>query len=324
MKNIFTTSGKIGVLFACVAILAVTASAQITLRKAVDFDGDGKADFSVFRPGDNTWYIAKSGGGAIYQPFGSWTTDTQTPGDYDGDGKGDISVWRDTNGAWYRLNSLDSTFTAIQFGTFGDEPVARDYDGDGKTDIAVTRNNPAQGTKTWYVLRSTDGGLVGGVYGTDKDWVAPGDYDGDGKFDFAVQRPGANPTDPAVFFILQSTNNASVAIPWGFSSDFVVPGDYDGDGKTDIAVVREAATENAALSWYIRQSQTLTLKSAAFGATGSDLNVQNDYDGDGKTDIAVWRDSTVIFYVLRSTTNTVTGAQWGAPTDFPIASYDTN
>ncbi|MCA1624381.1 MAG: VCBS repeat-containing protein [Acidobacteria bacterium] len=109
----------------------------------------------------------------------------------------------------------------------------------------------------------------------------------------------------------------------------VVPGDYDGDGKTDIAVVREGATENSALTWFIRQSSNGGLRSAAFGSTGGalvagDITAQNDYDGDGKTDIAVWRDATGVFYILRSTDGGLTSAQWGASGDFPIASHDTH
>jgi hypothetical protein len=210
----------------------------------------------------------------------------------------------------------------VQFGTQGDEPVARDYDGDGKTDVAVARRTG--GVINWYALRSTNGSLLAVQFGASSDYIAPGDYDGDKKFDLAVQRPGVNANDQAIFFILQSSNNTLMSIPWGFGNDEVVPGDYDGDGKTDVAIVRVGATDNSALSWYIRQSSNGELKSAAFGATGIDLNVQNDYDGDGKTDIAVWRDTNGFFYVLRSTDNGLTAAQWGAPNDFPVASYDTH
>jgi hypothetical protein len=104
----------------------------------------------------------------------------------------------------------------------------------------------------------------------------------------------------------------------------VVPGDYDGDGKTDVAVVREGSTPNSNLGWYIRRSTNGLLQSAAFGITGADLNVQNDSDGDGKTDIAIWRDTTGYFYYLSSINGALVGVQWGASNDFPIASYDTH
>ena len=123
---------------------------------------------------------------------------------------------------------------------------------------------------------------------------------------------------------MQSSDGAFKAIGWGTSTDMVVPGDYDGDGKTDVAIVREGPTAESALTWYIRKSSDGGLIAASFGVTGDDLNVQNDYDGDGKTDIAVWRNSTGIFYILRSSDYGVSGVAWGAPNDFPVASYDTH
>ena len=48
-----------------------------------------------------------------------------------------------------------------------------------------------------------------------------------------------------------------------------------------------------------------------------------DYDGDGKTDIAVWRPSNQIWYILLSSTGKVVTYKWGLPTDKPVpADYD--
>ena len=318
MKNILT---KFSVLFVIALLMTATVSAQVSLRKAMDTDGDGKADYTVFRPANNAWYTFKTGGGVSIQQFGLSNSDYMAPGDYDGDGKGDIAVWRDTDGVWYRLNSSNNTFIAIQFGITGDEPIARDYDGDGKTDLAVVRRS--NGALIWYALRSSDNSFFATQFGLSTDFTAPGDYDGDGKFDLAVQRPGTTPTSQAVFYIQKSTGGVNI-ISWGFSNDLVVPGDYDGDGKTDIAVVREGALPTDNLTWFILNSQTGTATVRSFGLSGSDLNVQNDYDGDGKTDIAIWRDADARFYVLQSTTNTFVNLQWGAPSDFPVASYDSH
>jgi hypothetical protein len=52
--------------------------------------------------------------------------------------------------------------------------------------------------------------------------------------------------------------------------------------------------------------------------------VQNDYDGDGKTDIAIWRDSDGMFWWRRSSDGVINVLQWGSPNDYPVASYDTH
>src|SRR4051794_41167250 len=105
MRNLLAFRGKIAAIALFGLLVSVTASAQIKLRQALDFDKDGKADFTIFRPSDGNWYVLKSSGGYIQQSWGSPNDDTPTPGDYDGDGTPDISMWRDSNGTWYRINS---------------------------------------------------------------------------------------------------------------------------------------------------------------------------------------------------------------------------
>lgn len=249
-----------------------------------DYDGDGKADLSVFRPLSATWFSTGSSNNAFNSTTFGLSTDVITPADYDGDGKTDISLFRPTTGEWFRLNSSNGTFSTVSFGSNGDIPAPADFDGDGKADISVFR--PSNGT--WYRLNSTDTSFTAVAFGLNGDKPAIGDFDGDGKADVTVFRP-SNGT----WYSLSSSNSTFSAIGFGISTDLIVPADYDGDGKTDIAVFR--ASEG---TWYRLNSSDNSFASIAFGANG-DVPAPADFDGDGKADISVFRSG--IWYQQRST-----------------------
>ncbi len=50
----------------------------------------------------------------------------------------------------------------------------------------------------------------------------------------------------------------------------------------------------------------------------TDVPVPGDYDGDGKTDLGVWRPATGVWFIFKSTGGTLT-IQWGTPGDVPIS-----
>jgi murein DD-endopeptidase MepM/ murein hydrolase activator NlpD len=256
-----------------------------------DFDGDGKADISVFRPDNGAWYLLNSQTGFTGLPFGI-ATDKLAPADYDGDGKTDVAVVR--SGVWY-IQRSQLGFTGIQFGDGSDVPVPADYDGDGKADLAVFR--PSNGT--WY-LQQSQAGFTSLQFGANGDKPVAADYDGDGKADVAVFRNGT--------WYLQRSQLGFTGIAFGTADDKTVPADYDGDGKADVAVFRPS---NGA--WYLLQS-TAGFTGIQFGV-GTDLPTAADYDGDGKADVAVFRNGT---WYLNRTTAGFTGAAFGAATDKPI------
>ncbi len=266
-----------------------------------DFDGDGKADISVFRPSNNIWYLNRSASGFAAFQFGA-AGDILTPADFTGDGKTDISVFRPSIGTWFVMRSEDNTFYGVGFGTSGDIPAPADFDGDGKADPAVFRPS----TGTWFLQQSTVGFSAVG-FGSSGDRPTAGDFDGDGKADIAVFRPS-----DGVWYRLNSSNGSFFAAQFGVASDKVVPADYTGDGKADIAVWRPMTG-----SWYILRSENLGFYGLQFGAS-SDLPAPGDYDGDGKTDIAVYRPNEGIWYMQLSTSG-FSALQFGTAEDKPAS-----
>jgi dipeptidyl aminopeptidase/acylaminoacyl peptidase len=262
---------------------------QPLLRTAADFDGDSRADISVFRPSDRTWYLYQSTAGFSATQFGL-STDRITPADYDADGRTDISVFRD--GTWYWLNSSNGNFNAVQFGLADDIPVPADFTGDGRAELAVYRSG------TWWTLDLTNNQANAVQFGLASDKPVMADYDGDGRADQAVYRNGE--------WHLNRSSQGYTVVQFGLASDKPVIGDYDGDGKTDQAVYRDG-------TWYLlRSSQGF----AAFQfGLATDIPAAADYDGDGKTDAAVFRNGT--WWILQST-NGFSTQQFGLTNDKPV------
>ena len=134
-------------------LISASGALAATLPKSFDADGDGKADFGVWRTQTGYWYVLRSAdSGVTAAQWGSQALgDIPVPGDYDGDGTSDVAVWRPDTGVWYvRSSSVPGSYTETRWGTTSDIPTAGDFDGDGKDDIAVWR--PSSGT--WYALPS--------------------------------------------------------------------------------------------------------------------------------------------------------------------------
>lgn len=283
-------------------LLSYPCSATVPVNSTpFDFDGDGKADISVYRPSTGVWYLQRSSNGFAAYQFGA-AGDKLVPADYTGDGKTDLAMWR--NGTWFILRSEDLTLSVGYFGVSTDTPAPGDFDADGKADFAVYR----PGTQGTFYIQGSSTGFQAVSFGLAGDLPTVADYDGDGKADIAVYRPSTG-----VWYRINSATGTFYAAQFGQAGDRVAPADYDGDGKADLGVWRESTG-----LWYVYRSNGAGLIINSFGLAG-DIPAPADYDGDGRADFAVYRPSAPqgTYYVL-GTSSGFQAFGWGLPGDTPI------
>ena len=82
-----------------------------------DYDGDGKADLSVYYPAEKKWVVRKSLT-MVTTTFIFNIPNTNlvpVPADYDGDAKTDMSLYDNANKKWFILKSVKGAFVTIDF-----------------------------------------------------------------------------------------------------------------------------------------------------------------------------------------------------------------
>ncbi len=287
-----------------------------------DFDGDGRSDKTIVRNnGANLfWWILLSNGGVATYQWGTaadFSESRMLCPDIDGDGKADPTIFRNTTpGFFWTLQSSNGGVRVQQWGMAGDDArMIGDYDGDGRDDYTIYR---AGAQSQYWTIRSADSTVGLTSWGITGDFPhSVPDYDGDGKTDFGVQRS-------TQFWLRNSADQSINVIPWGLGSDFVQSLDYDGDGRTDLANTRLVGSER---QWWVRSSLVGGPLAGAsgrlFGSTvaPSSRRVAADYNGDGRTEIAIWKadtgGGTGNWWTLDVKTGAITVTPWGIDGDIP-------
>lgn len=191
-------------------------------------------------------------------------TPVQTPADYDGDGRGDIAAiynntWNIAYSAYWSLDSVPSRY-----------PDA------ARTTTSLTGSVPIPGN---FVL---DTNPTTGKQMTDL-----------AAFDPATGRINVKQSKGTSSF------GGSFSVTWGQAGDHVFSGDFNGNGRDDFAYFRPSTGQWGIL--YINSVSPLSTTAYYTNGLGgaSATPFVGDFNGDGKTDIAV-RDANKNWKVRRA------------------------
>ena len=245
--------------------------------------------------------------------------------DYNGDGLDDLGSYDSRTGKWTVVTSGATSPTAktttlvdAKFGKKDDIAAPGDYDGDGIADLAYFREKTGE-----YRIKQATGSLKIAKFGEKRDIPVPGDYDGDGKTDAALYRPSTGEWIFHRIFEDLAANDDVTTFTFGWNGTIPVPGDYNADGMTDLAVYDVKARTWHVAIWKQKKGTWVNVKTMQtpygklkfplqHGEIGN-IPIQADYDGDGSTDIAIFRRGDVNFNVLNQYE-----IQVGKPGDMPV------
>lgn len=280
-----------------------------TNKIQADFNGDGLSDYVLARsvPPDILWLVRYNTGNGTFVPeaetvtfnLGTSTNDWIDTADLDGDRIADAVVWNGDT-ATFKVRRSSRTIDAVVsvvHGQSDDDPTqSGDYDGDGRDDLALFRAPTIGGPDgpLQVLWRSSASGQVTPIFvglGVDGDAFLTGgfDYSGDGRADVSVQVTDPLAPADARFTYFDGRNGAVLqTFAFGKSSDFIVPGNYLGNAQFDTLVRRTSGIQR---EHRMRDAATgATPPMEIFGIPG-DSSIGGDYDGDGLSDLAVWRGS---------------------------------
>lgn len=197
----------------------------------------------------------------------------------------------------------------------GSAATIGDFDGDGKADIFVTK----YGVLNVYRNTTTEPGQISFQKGANSPapfpaGLATGDLNGDGKLDVVSANYEFATTYSSVW--LNTTASPGSAITFNTRQDIntspytpsgIAIHDLNADGKPDILLINngDANSDLTVLTNTTVSGNTFTYTASQFAVSGGGGGIKiavDDFDGDGKPDVAIANPKVDRVHVLRNTT----------------------
>jgi hypothetical protein len=268
---------------------------------AADFNGDGKIDLAAINGGGGTLSLFIGNGDGTFQPPTLIPTPSAvqwgTTGDFNGDGKPDLVLsegFGSPNEIIVLLNNGDATFTQVATPTpySGGAIAVGDFNGDGKLDIAVGGDVLLGNGNGTFQTPGTPLPQAGG----EESFILAADVNNDGKLDlitsgFLVFLGNGDGTfqNPLISY-------APSSLVYPPPTQFPAVADFNGDGFLDLV------TTHINLAFVLLGNGNGTFASQSTVALPSSQNVGpslvDDFNGDGKPDLAVVQDNNGVSGLL--------------------------
>lgn len=278
-----------------------------------DLNGDGVPEVVVAKEYTDRLSIYDNTLANIYNTSISYGPNSLAIADFDGDGKTDIAVAcdRSSNIVILRNTStgtgLSFTKQSINLSSPINKLAVRDIDGDGRPDIcglyptnntlSILRNTYTTGSLTFSATDFTTS--AGPVH------IQLGDLDGDDKPDIAV----SNATGKTLSIFRNSSSSGNISLdakidyPASGTPTALAIGDIDGDTKPEIAL---GDANNAIVQVFKNNSTSSAIDFTSINVT-TNLTASciliNDFNGDGKNDVAIGSINANAIQVLRNISN---------------------